>query len=348
MTNLRIFGTAVGILGLLAAFLFFRGPKWKRSNFVISALFSISLIVVSINPNVVNFLRDVLSLQQEARARIIVLLIFSNLFLLFYSFYTKLKVENIRLQFDQLIRSLGSRELEKSLGSDEIIKPIMIIIPAYNEATNLKEVLHRIPAQIKGVDVGVLVVDDGSEDNTAEVAREFGHLVVFNRINRGQGAASRLGYDVLIKNKVSVGVTMDADGQHKPEELVRLVSPILEGQYDLVIGSRILGESEKNIWIRSLGIMILSKVVSFVIPQKITDCSSGYKAFNINKLRDMKLTEEQFQSAEVLIEASKKGLRIGEVPITINRRKYGSSKKGTDWSYGLNFTRTILKTWWRL
>jgi glycosyltransferase involved in cell wall biosynthesis len=258
-----------------------------------------------------------------------------------------LKVEHISLQFDQLIRSLGARELEKSAAASKIFKPIMVIIPAYNEAENLREVLTRIPKHIKGVDVGVLVVDDGSQDNTADVAYELGHLVVSNRINRGQGAASRLGYDVLIKNNVSVGVTMDADGQHRPEELATLVTPILDEQYDLVIGSRVLGKSHKNTWIRNLGIILLSRVISMVIPQKITDCSSGFKAFNISKLRDMNLTEAQFQSAEVLIEASKKGLRIGEVPVTINRRKYGSSKTGTNWSYGLNFAKTILKTWWR-
>jgi hypothetical protein len=348
MTNLRIFGIVVGILGLIASFLFFRGPKWKRSNFVLCAFTSFSLTMVSINPDVLNFLRDALSLRESARGRILVLLIISNLFLLFYLFFTKLRVENIRLQFDQLIRSLGARELEKSATAGEMIKPIMVIIPAYNEAENLKEVLTRIPKRINDIEVGVLVVDDASEDNTADEAARLGHLVVANRINRGQGAASRLGYDVLIKNKVSVGVTMDADGQHRPEELERLVAPILEGHYDLVIGSRVLGKSDKNTWIRGFGIALLSRVISMVIPQKITDCSSGYKAFNIDKLRDMKLTEEQFQSAEVLIEASKKGLRIGEVPITINRRMHGSSKKGTNWSYGINFSKTILKTWWRL
>ncbi len=348
MTNLRVFGIVIGTLGLIASFLFFRGPKWKRSNFVLCALTSLSLTTVSINPDVLNFLRDALSLQQSARGRILVLLIISNLFLLFYLFFTKLRVESIRIQFDRLIRSLGAHELEKTTALDGKIKPIMVIIPAYNEAENLKEVLGKFPKDINDTEVGVLVIDDGSEDKTADVARELGHLVVANRINRGQGAASRLGYDVLIKNKVSVGVTMDADGQHRPEELASLVTPILEGQYDLVIGSRILGKSDKNTWIRGFGIALLSRVISIVIPQTITDCSSGYKAFNINKLRDLKLTEEQFQSAEVLIEASKKGLKIGEVPITISHRKYGSSKKGTDWNYGLNFTRTILKTWWRL
>lgn len=347
MTNLRVLGIIIGIIGLITSFLFFRGPKWKRSNFMLCALTSFSLLIVSINPDVLNFLRDALSLQQSARGRILVLLIISNLFLLFYLFFTKLRVENIRLQFDQLIRSLGANELEKSAAVKEMIKPIMVIIPAYNEAENLEEVLGKFPKDIKGVEVGVLVIDDGSEDNTAEVTRKLGHLVVANRINRGQGAASRLGYDVLIKNTVSVGVTMDADGQHRPEELERLVTPILEGHYDLVIGSRVLGKSDKNTWIRGFGIALLSRIISIVIPQKITDCSSGYKAFNINKLRDLKLTEEQFQSAEVLIEASKKGLRIGEVPITINRRKHGSSKKGTNLSYGINFSKTILKTWWR-
>ena len=348
MTNLRVFGIVIGILGLIASFLFFRGPKWKRSNFVLCALTSLSLMVVSINPDVLNFLRDALSLQESARGRILALLIISNLFLLFYLFFTRLRVENIRLQFDQLIRSLGANELEKGTAVKEMIKPIMVIIPAYNEAENLGEILGKFPKDIKGVEVGVLVIDDGSQDNTAEVANKLGHLVVTNRINRGQGAASRLGYDVLIKNNVSVGVTMDADGQHRPEELERLVAPILEDHYDLVIGSRVLGKSDTNTWIRGFGIALLSRVISIVIPQKITDCSSGYKAFNINKLRDLKLTEEQFQSAEVLIEASKKGLRIGEVPITINRRLHGSSKKGTNLSYGINFSKTILKTWWRL
>ena len=223
----------------------------------------------------------------------------------------------------------------------------MIIIPAYNEAENLRDILPRIPNQIKGVEAGVLVSDDGSDDNTAQVAHQFGHLVVSSRINRGQGAASRLGYDVLSKHHVSVGVTMDADNQHRPEDLEGLVVPILNGQYDLVIGSRILGIQEKTTWTRKLGIAILSNVMSLVIGLRITDCSSGFKAFSMERLRDMKLTEDQFQSAEVLIEARKRGLRIGEVPITVNCRKHGRSKKGKDWGYGLHFTKTIVKTWWR-
>ena len=79
----------------------------------------------------------------------------------------------------------------------------------------------------------------------------------------------------------------------------------------------------------------------------MTDCSSGFKAFNVNKMSALNLKEDQFQSAEVIVEAAKKGLRIGEVPITIVERKHGTSKKGRDIKYGLYFTKTVLKSWWR-
>ena len=347
MSNLRIVGLVIGIIGLLSTFLIYRGPKWNRLNFILFSLFNLCLITVTINPNAVNFVRDAFSLQEYQYGRLIALLIISNIFLLFFSFYTKSKQENIRLQFDKLVRSLGASDLEKNVKIEKKIKPIMIIIPAYNEADNLKEVLPRMPKQIEGKEVGVLVSNDGSEDNTTDVIAQFGHLVVSNRINRGQGAASRLGYDVLIKYDVLVAVTMDADNQHRPEDVERLVTPILDGQYDLVIGSRILGEWEQSSGIRDLGVIIFSRLVSLVMGVRVTDCSSGFKAFNIQKLRSMRLTEDQFQSAEVLIEARKKGLRIGEVPITIHSRKHGCSRKGRDWSYGLNFAKTIVKTWWR-
>lgn len=347
MSNLRILGCIIGILGLFATFLIYRGPKWKRSNFAVFSLFNLGLIVITINPDSVNFLRDLFSLQASQHGRLIALLIISNIFVLFFLFYTKSKVEKHGLQFDQLIRNLGIGYLEKT---DEIkakIKSITVVIPAYNEAENLNELLARIPDKISGSDVGVLVVDDGSEDDTIKVAQKYNHLVVSNRINRGQGAASRLGYDILIKYDVAVGVTMDADNQHRPEDMEKLVAPILDNKFDLVIGSRILGSQEKISRFRNTGIFLLTRIINYITGMKITDCSSGYKAFNIQKIKNLQLTEDQFQAAEVLIEARKKGLRIGEVPITINRRKHGRSKKGTDWSYGFYFAKTILKTWWR-
>ncbi len=347
MSNLRIFGIIVGILGLLLTFLRYRGSRWKRSNFVLSSLFSFCLVVTCIDPDSVNFVRDLLSLQKYQYGRLIGLLIVSNLFLLIFSFYTRTKQETIRIQLDRLIRSLGKNHGKES---DEIqgrIKPIMVIIPAYDESKNLKHLLPRIPSNIRGMGVGVLVVDDGSDDETVEVVRKQGHLVVSNLINRGGGAALRLGYDILEKSQAYVCVTMDADGQHQPEELEKLVLPILNDEYDFVVGSRILGSREKDSLFRIIGVYFFGVLVSTLLGKKITDPSSGFRAFRMGAIGSIQLYEDQYHTSELIIEAVKKGLRVGEVPITIQKRKHGRSKKGRDWIYGLHFAKTIVSAWWR-
>jgi len=348
MSNLRIIGLVIGFIGLIFTFLIYRGPKWKRSNFVLFAIFNIVLITVSINPNILNAIRDALSLQETHRGRILALLVISNIFLLFYIFFTKLKLENIHFQFDRLVRALGSQEIEKNIEHAENIKPITVLIPAYNEAENLKELLPRIPKQIDGIEIGVLVIDDGSEDETFSVVSEIEDiLVVKNPINRGGGAALRLGYDILNKAGAQLCVTMDADGQHQPEDLKKLVLPILNGEYDCVIGSRVLGQSEQITYLRTIGVFIFGKIISVLLGKKVTDPSSGFRAFRMESVASINLHEDQYHTSELIVEAVKKGLRIGELPITILRRKHGKSKKGNDWAYGFHFAKIILKTWWR-
>lgn len=347
MSNLRLIGMILGLLGLLLTFYQYRGAKWNRFNFVLFFLFNFGLIGISVNPNLVNMLRDILSLQNHQYGRLLALCIASNFFLLFYTFNSKAKLEKMRIQFDKLIRAMGAQALAEDHDEKEYIKEITVVIPAYNEANNLVELLSKIPERIHGKEVGVLVIDDGSQDNTVRIVREKGYLVVSNAINRGQGAASRLGYDILKRNNVAVGVTMDADNQHRPENIETLVTPIINNQYDLVIGSRILGDHEKVSWVRNIGIVFFSWIISLITGNRISDSSSGFKAFNMHRIKELNLNEDQFQSAEVLIEASKKGFRIGEVPININNRKFGESKKGTDLSYGFNFAKIVLKTWWR-
>jgi len=348
MSTLRIFGSLIGIIGLLATFFVYRGARWNKSNFIFLALLNISLITITINPNILNVLRDALSLQTAYRGRIIALLIVSNIFLLFYIFFTKLKVDNIHLQFDRLVRSMGSKDLDQNVALIKSIKPAMILIPAYNEAENLKALLPMIPKQVEGVEIGVLVVDDGSDDDTYSAAATMsGICVVKNLINRGGGAALRLGYDILQKARVRYCVTMDADGQHRPDDIKNVLLPIIENRCDCVIGSRILGDREKGSWFRIAGVYFFGRVVSTLLGQKITDPSSGFRAFRMEAMAPIQLHEDQYHTSELIIEAVKKGLRIGEVPITILRRKYGKSKKGKDLAYGFHFARIIVKTWWR-
>ena len=344
MSSLRIVGLIIGVAGLTATFLFYRGPKWNRFNFVFFSLFNVSLIAVTINPNVVNFLRDLLSLQEYQYGRILALLIISNLILVFFSFYSISKVENFRLQFDKLVRKIGSGYLDTA---SEGIKDVMVLIPAYNEADNLKYLLPKIPGSINGKDVGVLVVDDGSEDDTREIVQTHGNLVVSNVINRGGGAALRLGYDILRNSDASICITMDADGQHRPEEIEKLVSPIINDEYDVVIGSRILGSREKDSPVRAAGVHIFGAIISSLLGKRMTDPSSGFRAFKMDRIKDIDLREDQYHTSELIIEAVKKGLRVKEVPITILKRKYGKSKKGRSLKYGFYFAKTIIKAWWR-
>ncbi|UCD77555.1 MAG: DUF2304 family protein [Desulfobacterales bacterium] len=348
MSTLRIFGCLIGIVGLLATFLVYRGARWNKSNFILLALLNISLITITINPDILNYLRDALSLKSAYRGRIIALLIVSNIFLLFYIFFTKIKVDSIHLQFDRLVRYLGSKEVEQNLELVKYIQPAMVLIPAYNEGENLKVLLPMIPRQIAGIPIGILVVDDGSEDDTFAIASEMnGICLVKNIINRGGGAALRLGYDILQGAGVRYCITMDADGQHRPDDIKNLLLPITENHYDCVIGSRILGNRERSNWLRITGVYVFGRIVSILLGKRITDPSSGFRAFRMEAMASIQLHEDQYHTSELIIEAVKRGLRVGEVPITILKRKYGKSKKGKDLAYGFHFARIILKTWWR-
>jgi hypothetical protein len=347
VSAIRLFGTVLGAGILLFAFNYFRGHRWNRATFVLVALTGCGLLIVSLYPDTLNAVRDLFKLGDFEYGRLLAVLIISNIATLLLTIYTKAKVDSVKHLLD---RSLRASTIEAILPADDIdarLKRIMVIIPALNEADNLATLLPRIPAQIGGMDVGVLVVDDGSTDTTTEVALDHGCLVARNLVNRGQGAASRVGYGFLARRNVTIGVTLDADNQHDPNEIVRLVEPILAGRYDLVIGSRVLGDADRDNAVRSLGVTVFSRLVSLLSGTRITDCSSGFKAFRIDQIAKLDLREDQFQSSEVLISAAKKGLKIGEVPIHIRRREFGISRKGTDLTYALLFLKTMARTWWR-
>ena len=347
MSNLRIIGLIVGIFGLVLTFRVYRGTRWKRLNFVLSGIFSLALIAITINPNLVNRIAAMFALQQEERGRVLTLLILSNIGLWFLLIYHRAKLDIQRHQFDMLVRYLGCERARPLIDANIGESEIMVVMPAYNEAKNLGELLKKMPSEIDGRKLGVLVVDDGSTDETTKVVQNAGYLVLRNGVRRGGGAALRLGYDVAKELGAKIVVTMDADGQHDPGEIRRLVEPLLLDKCDFAIGSRVLGEWKKVNKLRSFGLYFFNLIINILLKTKITDCSSGFRAFKIDVLDSVILKEDQFHTSELIIDAVKKGVRVDEVPITISRRLYGRSKKGKDLKYGLNFAKTILKTWWR-
>src|SRR4029078_204007 len=138
-----------------------------------------------------------------------------------------------------------------------------------------------------------------------------------------------------------VVVTLDADGQHLPEEMSRLGKPVLEGEGDMAHGSRVLGHAEPNQHAREMGIVFFNRMVSFITRTKVSDCSNGYRAVRASVLPQLGLRQEQFHTSEFLIEAIKRGVPATEVPVTVDKRLHGHSKKPAVVRYGLGFTNAI-------
>jgi hypothetical protein len=344
MSTLRLLGLMIGLAAIAFALMHFRGPRWNRYNFYLFLLVGISLAGVSIAPGIANILPELFNVGSFEFGRLLSLLLVASGLALFLALYTKSKLDTLKHQMDRVFCALAADELLPADAASRL-KSIMVIMPALNEARNLEQLLPRVPPVIGGREVGVLVVDDGSDDDTSAVALRFGAVVARNPINRGQGAASRVGYRVLQKHRVELGITMDSDNQHRPEDLPAMVQPVLDRKYDLVIGSRVLGSHSGDSAARHLGVHLLSRMLTAVTGIKITDCSSGFKAFRMDQINKILLTEDQFQASEILIRAAKKSLRIGEVPIHIAAREFGVSRKGHNLTYGLFFFKALVKAW---
>jgi hypothetical protein len=224
---------------------------------------------------------------------------------------------------------------------------IAVVIPAYEEEDNLAHVLDRIPGEVLGVETAVLVVDDGSRDRTGDIARAHGAAVARHVTNLGGGAALRTGYRLMVDSGARVVVTLDADGQHRPEEMEALVGPILDGTVDVAHGSRVLGHAEPNHVAREMGIVFFNRLVSLITRTRVTDCSNGYRAVRTAVLPQLVLRQEQFHTSEFMIEAIKRGIPAIEVGVTVDRRLHGHSKKPAVLRYGLGFTNAIMRTWLR-
>jgi hypothetical protein len=344
---IRAVGFLVGVAMMTVNFTYHRGPRWRRSTFGAVSLVALALIVVSLFPSSVNWLRDTLSLSGFAYGRLLALAIVASFVAILLALYAKARADYLHRLLDRVV--VGDTTERALLGQDFAgrAKPIMIVIPALNEAENLERLLPRIPAEIDGHEVGVLVVDDGSTDQTSQVAAAHGCLVARNSVNRGQGAAFRVGYTILQRIGTEIAVTMDADNQHRPEDLPAMVRPVITGHADFVLGSRVLGSHDAVSQIRSLGIGVLSRLLSLLSGQKISDCANGFRVLRMARMNSFVLREDQFQNSEVILEAAKKGLRIREVPIHVAARSHGESRKGPSARYGFFFVKAMIKTWWR-
>ena len=344
LTALRAVGLAMALI--LVVYAVARRRQLRNADVILLVLAGLALAVVT-GTEVVNGLLSAFSFEKGNGGRILGLAVFA-IFILFIITLRALSVgaRNSR-QLSAALEGLAWEEFRQAGLPARFKDKIAILVPAYNEADNIGVVLDQMPAEVCGVRTEVLVVDDGSRDGTGDVAAEHGALVARHVTNRGGGAALRTGYRLMVESGAQIVVTLDADGQHLPSEMPRLVEPVLSGEVDVAHGSRVLGHADRNTRARELGIVFFNRLVSFITRTHVTDCSNGYRAVRTTVLPQLVLRQEQFHTSEFMIEAIKRGIPAREVPITVEARLHGHSKKPAVMRYGIGFANAIVRTWLR-
>ena len=191
---------------------------------------------------------------------------------------------------------------------------ITIGIPAYNEEKNIASIITKL----KKITDSIIVCDDGSSDMTSEISKNLGAVVISHKKNMGYGAAINSIFQKSKEMKSDLLVTFDADGQHRVEDIEKVVEPIKNNVADLVIGSRFLDEKSHIPNYRKIGIKVITQITNASIKKKLTDSQSGFRAYNKQVLSQISPSDMGMGiSTEILIKSSSKGLRIMEVPITV-------------------------------
>lgn len=206
-------------------------------------------------------------------------------------------------------------------------KPMIVVIPARNEAGRIGAVIRSVRDVLD--DVPILVVNDDSTDATAAEAREAGARVISHPVNLGYGAALETGYQYSLRRGYDVIVQMDADGQHLPEEIPRLIGPVLGGEADFTVGSRFLaqGRDYRATVLKNIGHRIFSVMYSLLTGYRLTDPTSGFQCLNrrvVNLFAACRFPDD-FPDVDVLLIAHYAGFRMREVPVRMRGRSGGRS-----------------------
>lgn len=222
-----------------------------------------------------------------------------------------------------------------NISMGEVFMNILIIIPAFNEEENIRKLIQKIHEVKYKNTVGILVINDHSTDETSLICKEMGVDVINLPCNLGIGGAVQTGYKFAALHDYDFAIQVDGDGQHNPEFIESLIEPIIQGNADIVIGSRYINQSGfQSSVMRRLGIRYLKYLINILTGLKITDPTSGYRAcskeiiklFSINYPKD-------YPEPESIMYIKRKGFRVSEIPVIMNEREGGKSS--------INFHRSI-------
>ena len=348
MTALRLIGVIAALWVFVLAVRAHARRRISRLSLLIVTGLALVLSALSLSPVLFEPVFGWFDVAKGQERRLIFVLTIGSLVLLLLVLRAQSHADENERAMRLLVEALGRERFDwaRAAALPEG-RRLVVVSPAFNEAENVAAVVVALPEEISGLRVISVVVSDGSQDDTAQVARRAGALVAELPIRRGGGLALRVGYEIALQLGAEIVVTMDADGQHRADELPVMIGPILDGRADYVNGSRVLGEFERDALIRHVGVHVFSRLVTVLTGRRITDPSSGYRAARADLLRRLVLQQDQFWTSEILIEALRHRAKVIEVPVTIVARTGGMTKKPKSLRYGWNFSKVIIQTWLR-
>ncbi len=213
-----------------------------------------------------------------------------------------------------------------SMGQILVKEKIIAIVPAYNEASSIQNVISQLVDCT--IDMTILVINDGSKDNTSVLARQSANAIVIDLpTNGGIGTAVQTGFKYAFRNGYDIALQFDGDGQHNAYEIPRIIAPIINKEANVVIGSRFVNKSGfQSTFLRRIGIRIFQYTNSFIIGQKITDNTSGFRAYDKKSIALLANDyPSDYPEPESVILLGKNGYKIIEVPVIMNDRQGGIS-----------------------
>jgi len=227
----------------------------------------------------------------------------------------------------------------------KLVMKLTILIPAYNEEDTIKQVIEEIPKSFDSIsEIEVIVIDDGSSDNTAKIARENGAIVYSSIKNQGLAKAISYGFEKCLEHKADILVILDADCQYDSKEIPLLLKPIIEERADIVLGDRQVKKLDHMPLQKKIGNQMMSKVVSKLSGQKINDGQTGFRAFNKNALNKLHIFSGYTYTQETLLQAKYKRLKILEIPITFRRREDKSRLISNIFTYAFKSVSLLAST----
>lgn len=230
---------------------------------------------------------------------------------------------------------------------------LVILIPSYNEEETIEKVISKIPKSISGTDeIVTLVIDDGSQDETAQIAKKAGAMVVSHTQNRGVGIAFQTGLTTALEMGADVMVNIDADGQFSPSEIPLLIEPILSGEADFVSGDRFtdknanLTKPENMSTIKYWGNLWMAHLINLLSQTDYNDVSCGFRAYSREAMLWLNLSGKFTYTQESFLDFAFKGLRIKTLPVSVKYYKNRQSKvAGNLWSYMIKTMKIIIRAY---